>query len=269
MLAAGFSCGASSEDRQVVAEYRSEQLTLGQLRAMLPPSQTAADSSRMAQLYIRQWQTEQVLAEAARDQVPDLERRVAERVADARRKIMIDELRTYLVQDESESLITPQMIEGYYKDHIEEFIAPTFLFQFRYLASASKDLELLRQRIVSDQSQDQRLLLKWAEQQATEFRLDDQYLEGPVLMSIQSRFKRDLSRIEAKAPPMFFEAEGPKGPLYVLFYMRDVIKPGKYIPLEQVSDRIRQTLVFKRQNERIAAFEAKVLQQARASGALH
>jgi hypothetical protein len=268
MLAAAFSCGASSEDRQVVAEYRSEKLTLGQLRAMLPPSQSAADSTRMAQLYIRQWQTEQVLAEAARNQVPDLERRIADRVADARRKIMIDELRTYLVQDETESLISPQMIESYYKDHIEEFIAPTFLFQFRYVVSASKDLELLRQRIVSDQPQDQQLLLKWAEQQATEFRLDDQFVEGQVLMAIQTRFKQDLSRIEAKSPPLFVEAEGPKGPVYLLFYMREVIKPGKYIPLEHVSDRIRRTLVFKRQNERIAAFEAKVLHQARASGAL-
>ncbi len=268
VLSAGFACGTRSEDDRVVAEFRSEKLTLGQLRAYIPPNLNPDDSARIAQLYIQQWQTEQVLAEAARDQVPNLEERIADRVADARRKIMIDELRSYLVRDETEALITPQLIESYYKEHIEEFIAPTFLFQFRYVVSPSKDLELLRQRIVSDQGQDQQFLLQWSQQHATEFRLDDQYVEGPVLMALQTRFRQDLSRIEPKSDPVFYEAESPQGPIYLLFYMRDVIKPGKYIPLVQVSDHIRRTLVIKRQNERIAAFEARALYQARAKGIL-
>lgn len=268
LLALGLipACVGRSADDQVVAEYRGESLTLGQLRAYLPPNLAPADSQRASQLYIQQWQTEQALADAAEKQVPDLESRIEPRVADARRKIMIDELRAYLVKDESAALITPKMIEDYYKEHIEQFIASGFLFQYRYLTSYSKDLELLKQRIVSDQEQDTRFLLQWARQNAVEFRLDDQYMEGTVLMGIQAKVKQDLTSVEAKAEPFFFETESPKGPQYHLFYMRDIIRPGKYIPLEQVSDQIRQTLVFKRQNERIENFEQRVLQQARSSG---
>ncbi|MCS7074833.1 MAG: hypothetical protein NZ108_10240, partial [Bacteroidia bacterium] len=104
-----FSCTTTSENR-LVAQYKDKKLFLEELKNYLPSESLPEDSVRFAKFYIEQWIKEQALTDSANQLIPDLETKINVKINDYKRKLIIQELYSHLIQTRLDTVITNQEI---------------------------------------------------------------------------------------------------------------------------------------------------------------
>jgi hypothetical protein len=258
-------CKWSDKQEQVIVKYRDAELTLDELRFHIPKDANPTDSARYAKLYIEQWKMEQCLIEAARSRISGLEETVEYQMRDYRRKMMVDALHRYLLENNPAPAVTDQEAERYYKDNIQQFISGGNMYWYAYIKSSNAQIQQLNNQIISPNVNERTALLEWAKKNAEEYKLDDAYTAPQELNRLSEIVKNDLSRINPNTNPSLFLTNEDNTIKYHLFFMRDVVKPGKYIPFASVKDEIKKTITLRKQTLEIERFEANTYEQAQAA----
>jgi len=258
-------CKWSDKDEQIIVKYRDAELTLDELRFHIPKDVNPTDSARYAKLYIEQWKMEQCLIEAAKSRVSGLEESVEYQMRDYRRKMMVDALHRYLLENNPAPAVTDQEAERYYKDNIQQFISSGNMYWYAYIKSSNAQIQQLNNQIISPNVNERTALLEWAKKNAEEYKLDDAYTAPQELNRLSEIVKNDLSRINPNTNPSLFLTNEDNTIKYHLFFMRDVVKPGKYIPFASVKDEIKKTITLRKQTLEIERFEANTYEQAQAA----
>lgn len=258
-------CRWSDKDEQVIVRYRDEALTLDELRFHIPRGVNATDSTRYAKLYIEQWKMEQCLIEAARSRVSGLDETVEYQIRDYRRKMMVDALHRHLLENNPPPTVTDQEAERYYKDNIQQFISSGSMYWYAYIKSSNVQIQQLNTQIISPNVNERTALLEWAKKNSEEYKLDDAYAAPQELNRLSEVVKNDLSHINPNTNPSLFLTNENNTIKYHLFFMRDVVKPGKYIPFASVKESIKKTITLRKQSLEIERFEANTYEQAQAT----
>lgn len=262
----------SSHDT-VVASYKDEKLTLSELREHIPRGCGEVDSTRYANLYIEEWKMEQCLVDAAFERDGDVESKIENKLKDYRRKMIISELHKYLINNNPLPTITDDEAEKYYKDNIQQFISQGNLYWYGYIRSKDPSVQNFSQKLMSPNEIEKKELLDWCKKNAIEYKLDEVYEAPHIINHLSDLVQTDLTNIAPNSPTVVLISNpNPDGNnpankiIYHLFYMRDIVKPGKNIPFASLKNDIKRILLQKKQKDAIEQFEAGMYERAKSTG---
>ena len=253
---------SNSASPPFIAQYKDQKLSQTDLQRHLPNFINPADSARLANLYIKQWLTQQATLNHIANKINHKEPEINAKTAEYKNQLILQEYFTQLIDQELDTIISNDTIAHYYRQHQTAFTAPTHLYQFRYIISPQPEGRELQKQITSNDPQDLIALKGWCNAKNATYKLDSSWTEPPAIQQIQALTHINLQNIKPNDPPISFLVENNKDKMHHFFYLINLIKPNQILPLSYVSIRIRQSLLQKRKNELINRYQQNFYNQA-------
>jgi hypothetical protein len=250
----------------IIAKYNQEVLLREEIDFFIPDSLAVEDSALFAQKYIDEWVESQIIREAALKEVDDLNRKIKYKLKALEYKLMEHEFASWLIENNSNNLVVSEAdIRNYYNKYPDKFISTENYYQYFYLKT-----KLARQYSVVNlmQSKDREKideLVRWAEENAEEYRLDSTYVPEVEIARISNGFYFGNIRKASKTTTYPYQHNEGDSTYYDFFRLIDVINAGDVIPLPLVRDRIENLIRNQRKNTLIEKTEIDLVQQAKAA----
>lgn len=262
------SLGSGEEGAPVATYADGTYLYRSELEAFMPDSLSPGDSARIAGQYIDQWVRQQVIAEQARTQIPDLDQQLRYRLRAYEQSLVEQAYTTHLVEQRPDLQQVPEAeIRQYYEAHPEKFIARTDYYQFFYLETPNPNQQYKVVNLIrSSEPEKIAELLEWCQENASAYKLDSSYLEAGALEPLSEGFYYgNLARASRTTPYPYTRVVGDTTYLRV-FRMLETIEPGDRLPLSLCEERIATILRNQRKRDLIETEVSKLVQQAKLAG---
>lgn len=265
-LAAGLvlltRCGGG-DGTPVVASYNGHELTRKQLAWHMPKDVTGEDSTRLADAYIQQWLREQAICDAALSQFEGLEEEIAFMVEDDRRKHILHEYTSRLINDSLRADVGEEEILAYYRENRDKFIAREPSYSYFYISTQSTDTREVNEWMRGNDPTSLDKLVQWAQTNAIDFKLDSTFKGENELNELGKGYFGNLKKSgTGKLIRWNTVIKGQKN-IYYFFKLHAMAQPGEPKPLSLIREDIRAIII----NERKAALsqraEERVLRDAR------
>lgn len=258
--------GCQSPEADVVARFKEQALTRKELHQNIPPGSSAADSARFVRIYIDEWIRDQALAHEAQSTMPDLEQKIAAQMEDYRRKMAHAVLLENYVRANLDTLLTPDQLAAYHKEHPAEFASAGYYYQYYHLrVPRAVANPYIAQKLTAATPAQLEELRKWAAGAGYNFKLDSNWADAPTLTKIQAVSGVNLRGVQPKTAAIAFpDLQDPYGTVHY-FYMANTLAPGQPLPLELVAGPVADHLLSQRRHKLIQSFEKKILEDAYAN----
>ncbi|MGL4292061.1 MAG: peptidyl-prolyl cis-trans isomerase [Bacteroidales bacterium] len=262
ILFSSISCqrGSKEENDHLVVEVDGHKLTHGALKDVMGKYQTIADSTRMADAYIRNWIDEILLYEKAKNNIDHLQE-IEEEAEAYKRRMVIFEYQQRLVNERLSVELTDQELEQFYEQHKREFVLKQPIIKGLFLkvpADAPQLNELKKwMRKTNDESLEK--IDKYSLQNALvyEYFLDrwvpfDQLMNNiPFEITNGNRFLRENKSLEVTQDSSW----------YYLSVDR-YIPEGEIQPFEFARDKVREALLNQKKKGFVRSIEDELYQKA-------
>lgn len=266
LVAALSACGPDDKavDPDALVVVDGSTLTRSELRRNFPPGLSAADSTKYARAYIRQWIDDHMMASIAAKEIDMAE--IDKMVERYRNELIAFEYGKRMYEAHGPE-ISADTIEGYYKAHGDEFslMRPMVKGVYLKVPDQAPDLSVLRKLYRSDKASDIDRLEKSALSAAVHY---DYFRDRWV----------DWDQIESRIPYAFgpspdaFLNQKPRnidfsqGGFTYLLFITDVLHTGQKMPLEAASPLIAERLRYAGQREYLARLKRELLENAISEG---
>lgn len=264
-----WGCGSQDiDDSPVVARYKKMELTQNQLEYHIPRGLEEKDSVLYARNYIDQWIKEQVIAEKAIEINPDLEKEIEFKVRDYRQKLLVFEYRTYLKENNKDTVIIESEIREYYKNNLNKFTSSENLVSYFYMAVSNQEgvqLKKVEEWMGSDSPGDIVQLRDWASQgNAMDAKLDSLFKNQSELDRLAKGYFVNLKN--ASIGQLITWNGVIKGQRRNYFFKKlAIVNAGEPLPLSLTRDRIKLILLKERTRTMIEKREKELVDDARSS----
>lgn len=266
MVSAFFSgCGGEETDgTPIVARYKGKALTTRQLSHFIPKNVNTEDSTRYADLFIERWLREEAITDEALNYDQTLEEKIDFKVEDYRRKLIIHEYTTRLIQDSLNREIPESEVENYYETHKSEFVANEQLYQYFYISTAETNTRDIRDWMRDDKPRFVDSLMNWSQKFALEYKLDSNYVGESRIREISKGYWGDLKNAR---PGKLIRWNGviQGQQRRYQFKLLDVVEPGDPMPYVLSRDKIRRILLNDRKATLIENAEERILKNAKSN----
>lgn len=128
-----FSCGSKENKERVVASYNRLNLYSSEVESVIPHGLKTEDSLQLAQMYINNWIDNQVVINEASRTLTSKERDFNDRIRKYRNSLMIFEWEKRILNKELDDLISPELVNEYYKNNQFEFILQSDIIRLHYI----------------------------------------------------------------------------------------------------------------------------------------
>lgn len=263
------ACGPKVPDpgAAVVVRFEGQVLDQQGLAFYLPDSVSAEDSLRLAEQAVDRWIRGQAVRNEALRLMPTLEDELAQAVAHYEETLIAQAYEKWLSrQNEGQFVVSETDIENYYNKNPDKFISQEPYYQFFYvktsLANQYKVVTLMNSRDPESRQE----LITWAEENATEFKLDSAYMDEAALERLSDGFYFGNIRNASRNTSYPYQHKEGDTTYYDFFRLLDVIKPEELMPLSLVKDRIMHVIRNQRRQTLIEQSRASLVQQAKAAG---
>ena len=109
-------------NRSLVARVNNAYLYKDELNGIVPSGADRADSTARMEAYIESWIRKQLLIQEATKKIDINEAEVERKILDYRYSIIAYEYQSYYVKQNLDTAVSPQEIETYYRNNIDNFI---------------------------------------------------------------------------------------------------------------------------------------------------
>ncbi len=154
------SCNWGDDRAQVIAEIGDNQLTWKEVSEVVPDNSTSEDSSALADHYIRDWITKQLIISKAESSLPDELKSFEEMIENYRSSLLIYAFEQEWVRQKLDTVVGEPEIEKYYNENEKNFQLKDYILKVKFTAIAadSKQLGALKKVFNSTKPED---LVKW------------------------------------------------------------------------------------------------------------
>lgn len=114
-----------TEQEKPVAKVFDKYLLLSEVKSVIPAGSTSADSTILAQSYVRNWVTKQLLLHKANQNLSDDEKNIRKQVEDYSSSIIIHKYKEKLVSQKLNRVVSDDEITRYYDANKLNFILNT------------------------------------------------------------------------------------------------------------------------------------------------
>ncbi len=108
--------------RLAVARVDENYLYIDELEGVVPSGTPKEDSISRTEAYVTSWIRKQLLIRQANRQIDINKAEVERKLLDYRYSLIAYEYQTYYIKQNLDTVIAPQEIEQYYKEHIDNFV---------------------------------------------------------------------------------------------------------------------------------------------------
>jgi len=155
-----WACNKNDDQGAVLVEVGDKQLTINQLMEVIPDNTSSADSAGLAEHYIQDWITEQLIIAKAESSLPEEKKNFEQLIENYRKSLMIYTYEQEWINQKLDTSVTDQEIEEYYVQNEKNFQLKDYIVKVKFCAIAadSKFITQLKKLFYSEKPED---LVKW------------------------------------------------------------------------------------------------------------
>lgn len=247
---------SSSENDEAVASVFDTDLMRSEVVAFIPPKTGKDDSVLMAQSYIRNWVTKQLLLHKATENLSEEEKNIQKQVEDYRTSLLIHRYKQKLITQKLSEEIEREKIEQYYRENEVNFILPTPVVKavFFILPKSAPNLDQIRKWYKSDQADDREKIEDYCITHAKKYdNFNNKWVELKFILNL---IPEDVNRLENEIRyNKNIEKEDEEN--YYFLKISELFKEQTVAPLDYVYEEI--TLILK--NKKKIQFESELEKQ--------
>jgi EpsD family peptidyl-prolyl cis-trans isomerase len=205
------SCDKKKTEQQasgagVIAKVYDRELTLAEIRNIVPNGVSRSDSLTIIRTYVDHWIRQQVVLRKAEDNLDEDAKDVTKELEEYRNSLITYQYERQLIRQELDTAVSEEEIEKYYHEHESNFKLRNNIVQVSYfrLPVKAPKIEKVRNWYKSSQPRDRKLLEEYCYQFATDYYFNDQdwmpfeelQKKVPVETYSQEQFLRSNRHIE-------------------------------------------------------------------------
>lgn len=154
------ACEWGNDRAELIAEIGDKQLTWKEVSDVVPDNSTAEDSASLADHYIGNWITKQLIISKAESNLPDELKSFEEMIENYRSSLLIYAFEQEWVRQKLDTVVSDQEIEQYYSDNEKNFQLKDYILKVKFTAISadSKQIGALKKLFNSSKPED---LVKW------------------------------------------------------------------------------------------------------------
>ena len=226
-------------EQTVIASYNDQVLSLEEVNFMHPDG---IDSARFAEQYIERWVRDQVIAEAAKNAMPGIQKELKYKMQDEERKWLKHKYTDYLIVSALDTTIDETDIQNYYEENKATFTSKAPYYCYFHVRTSLPNQYQLVGWLKGTEQEEINQAIKWSKDNAIEYRLDSSYVTETELTRISKGYYGDLKR--SKKNVVFnYEYETDSLRYFNFFKLIEIIDEGKPLPLVAVRNRIKLYLL--------------------------
>lgn len=260
LLAVACNHTGSGENDHVVVAIANQQLTFDELHAAIGKNLSPADSTRLADIFIRNWIEETLLYEKAKENITRLEE-INREAEDYKRRLIIFEYEKQLVNERLATELTEQELEEFYQQHRKEFVLNRPIVKGLFLkvpADAPQLSEVKKwMKKVNDESLEK--IEKYSLQNALVYEyffdrwvsLDEIMKNIPYEVTDGNRFLKENKSLEVTQDNSWYYLS-----------VQNYLPAGTEQPYEYAREKIREVLLNQKKKGFIRSVEEELYQKA-------
>ncbi len=256
------SCNSKSKlDNPTVAKVDDSYLYLNKIRELIPNNSSKEDSLRIAQNYVHQWISKQLLVSRAELNLTEEDQNVEEMVDDYRSSLLIHKYQQHLIEQKLDTIVSHTEIDKYYRDYPSNFLLNRNIVKAVYIKIPKPlpQAKKIKQIYKLKKDEDWEKLEDYCFQNATKFdNFSEQWIysqnllsQTPIKVSDEEKFLRRNR---------YFETEDST--FHYLINIQDYKLKKEVAPLPFVSADIRKIIINKRKIQFIKSMEESIYRDA-------
>jgi hypothetical protein len=245
-LAIGIAACKSGNDRaELIAEIAGSQLTWKELTEVIPDNSSAEDSASLADHYIQDWITKQLIISKAEASLPEELQSFEEMIENYRSSLLIYAFEQEWVRQKLDTVVSEQEIEAYYNENEKNFQLKDYILKVKFtaLAADSKNINQVKKLFNSTKPED---LVKWEQLcvdiGASYFFNEEDWMKWDEFIKQAPLEVYDIEGFLKKKKTIEFEKDNN---LYLISVV-DYQLTGSKSPISFERDKIRSMIINKR-----------------------
>ncbi|MES2618859.1 MAG: hypothetical protein V4613_13335 [Bacteroidota bacterium] len=255
----------STKSDEVIAEVGNHQLLKKDIPEELLSKLNDAESKSFLKAYVDKWVEKQVMLLEAENTLNDQEKDKEQLIQDYRTSLLIFEYQQKAIKEKMDTGVTDQETETFYNQHPENFLLKKNIVKIRYVKIDKKKADLLKikQLIQNPNPVNDSLLRLYAEKEASNFYLDNNWL---YLDDITKEIPLDENYNQQRfLSNNKFISIDENNILYLLYIIDFRIKDS-LSPLEFEKDRIKDIILYQRKLDFLQSIQKGLLEKANKAG---
>lgn len=248
-------------DDQVVAKAAGKKLYRSDLAKYIPDGVSSADSTNMAEQYIKSWATNLLFMKKAQKELSKEEQDMDKELKDYRMSLLKYRYEQLYINARLDTSITQKQVEDYYLEHKESFALARPIMKVRYihLMKDSQNREEIMDKLPAMGGSEQQDLDSLAYISAIRYvdKSDEWIDAGALSREFITDYETMLSHLKDKYIIMESEDRGDVRVAYVF----DIIRSGT-APLDFCKPLIQDNIISTRKRDLLIKLEQDLLTEA-------
>ena len=256
------SCNSRNTlDNPTIAKVNDSYLYLNKIRKLVPNNSSKEDSIRIAQNYVHQWISKQLLVSKAKLNLSKEDQDVEEMIEDYRSSLIIHKYQQHLIEQKLDTIVSLAEIDKYYRDYPGNFLLNRNIVKAVYIKIPKPlpQAEKIKQIYKLKKDEDWNKLEDYCFQNATKFdNFSEQWIysqnllnQTPIKVNNEENFLRKKK---------YFETEDDT--YHYFINIQDYKLKKEIAPLSFVSADIKKVIINKRKIQFIKSMEKSIYRDA-------
>ena len=228
-----------------VAKVFDKYLTRAEVEGIVPDGASARDSALVAEHYVRNWVTKELLLRKAVQNLSEEERDIRKQVEDYSSSLLIHKYKEKLVSQKLSTSVSDAEVAAYYEEHKFNFVLRTAVARaaLAIIPRSAPNLEEARRLFRSNEAKDMEALEEYCITNARKYDdFDEEWVELRDVLNLLPLTEEEWEkRFKGKS---IVEVED--GENVYLLKIAETREANEVAPLEYVREDIRQILLNKR-----------------------
>ncbi len=134
--------GGKEKPKKRLARVGTEILYLEDIQSKFPENQTAEDSVEFVEFFVQNWIKDQVVISKSRELLTNELYEIEDKVANYRKSLLVHTYEQAYVQQNLDTIVTPDEIVSYYESNIDNFQLKDYIVKALYFKVKSDDKQL-------------------------------------------------------------------------------------------------------------------------------
>lgn len=260
-----FSCNWGEDRAELIVEIGDQKLTRTEVSEVVPDNSSAEDSASLADHYIQDWITKQLIIAKAENSLPDNLKSFEEMIENYRSSLLIYAFEQEWVRQKLDTVVSDQEIEQYYNENEKNFQLKDYILKVKFsaISADSKQIPALKKLFNSQKPED---LVKWqqlcVDLGASYYFNEEEWLKWDEFMRQVPLEVYDIEGFLKKKNTIEFEKENN---LY-LISITDFQLAGSKSPLSFEREKIRAMIINKRKLALLETMRRDIYTKAQQDG---
>lgn len=259
------ACDWGDDRAELIAEIGDKKLTWKEVSDVVPDNSTSEDSASLADHYINDWITKQLIISRAEENLPDELKSFEEMIENYRSSLLIYAFEQEWVRQKLDTVVSDQEIEQYYNENEKNFQLKDYILKVKFCAIAADSKQLAPMKKVFNSSKPEDLV-KWqqlcVEIGASSYFNEEEWLKWDEFIKQIPLEVYDIEGFLKKKNTIEFEKDNN---LY-LISITDYQLAGSKSPLSFERDKIRSMIINKRKLTLLETMRQDIYSKAQQDG---